>query len=216
MQIPVSILNAPPMTVLKWVAEKHDLAIDEVRSPDCRKHKAARARAEFVYVLRKGRALSFGQIGRHISVNRNTALRMFQRHKQNSDKKNHHNLTAFDLVKQGDIYSIRQCVPGSTPGHAVLLLVLANRYPRVTAYDPLEAAYFECAEIHNIKTNSTKSDEVVKQLIYQIRKLFREQGLPDPVTTMRPAGYHLGHEAAVWLNNQIGIPAYPLFEKVLA
>jgi hypothetical protein len=41
---------------------------------------------------------------------------------------------------------------------------------------------------------------------FHIRKKFTSIGLPDPVTAIRPRGYVLNYEAAVWLHNRFGRP----------
>ena len=49
-------------------------------------------------------------------------------------------------------------------------------------------------------------DSQIRTFSYHIRKRFTEMGLPDPVTAVRPRGFVLSYEAAVWLHNRFGRP----------
>jgi len=88
---------------------------------------------------------------------------------------------------------------------AIFLAILMEAYPLVKTAEQIMEAYEE-ATARLYQEAPGAMDSQIRTFSYHIRKRFTEMGLPDPVTAVRPRGFVLSYEAAVWLHNRFGRP----------
>lgn len=88
---------------------------------------------------------------------------------------------------------------------AIFLGILMEAYPLVKTAEQIMEAYEE-ATARLYQEAPGAMDSQIRSFSYHIRKRFTELGLPDPVAAVRPRGFVLTYEAAVWLHNRFGRP----------
>lgn len=88
---------------------------------------------------------------------------------------------------------------------AIFLSILMESYPLVKTAEQIMEAYEE-ATARLYQEAPGAMDSQIRTFSYHIRKRFTEMGLPDPVTAVRPRGFVLTYEAAVYLHNRFGRP----------
>lgn len=91
------------------------------------------------------------------------------------------------------------------PWQSILLGILIEAYPLVKTADQIMEAYEE-ATARLYQESQGAMDSQVKTFNHHIRKRFEQMGLPNPVAAVRPRGFVLTYEAAVWLHNRFGRP----------
>jgi hypothetical protein len=88
---------------------------------------------------------------------------------------------------------------------AIFLGILMEAYPLVKTAEQIMEAYEE-ATARLYQEAPGAMDSQIRTFSYHIRKRFTEMGLPDPVVAVRPRGFVLSYDAAVWLHNRFGRP----------
>jgi hypothetical protein len=88
---------------------------------------------------------------------------------------------------------------------AVFLGILMEAYPMVRTSEQIMEAYeTACERIYQEAPGAL--DAQIRTFAHRIRVRFAEMGLADPVTSVRPRGFVLTYDAAVWLHNRFGRP----------
>jgi hypothetical protein len=95
---------------------------------------------------------------------------------------------------------------GIATWQAIFLSILMEAYPNVKTSEQIMEAYEGAAERLYQAESPNANDSQIRTFCFHIRKRFTAIGLPDPVTAIRPRGYVLTYEAAVWLHNRFGRP----------
>lgn len=95
---------------------------------------------------------------------------------------------------------------GIATWQAIFLSILMEAYPNVKTSEQIMEAYEGAAERLYQAESPNANDSQIRTFCFHIRKKFTSIGLPDPVTAIRPRGYVLTYEAAVWLHNRFGRP----------
>jgi hypothetical protein len=89
---------------------------------------------------------------------------------------------------------------------AIFLGILMEAYPLVKTADQIMEAYEAATERLYQADAPGAMDSQIRTFSYHIRKRFTDMGLPDPVTAVRPRGFVLTYDAAVWLHCKFGRP----------
>lgn len=88
---------------------------------------------------------------------------------------------------------------------AIFLGILMEAYPLVRTAEQIMEAY-EAASERLYQEAPGAMDSQIRTFNYHIRKKFDAMGLPEPVAAVRPRGFVLTYEAAVYLHNKFGRP----------
>jgi hypothetical protein len=89
---------------------------------------------------------------------------------------------------------------------AIFLGILMEAYPLVKTAEQIMEAYEAATERLYQADAPGAMDSQIRTFNYHIRKRFTEMGLPDPVAAIRPRGFVLTFDAAVWLHCKFGRP----------
>jgi hypothetical protein len=89
---------------------------------------------------------------------------------------------------------------------AIFLGILMEAYPLVKTADQIMEAYEAATERLYQADAPGAMDSQIRTFNYHIRKRFVDLGLPDPVTAVRPRGFVLTFDAAVYLHCRFGRP----------
>ena len=95
---------------------------------------------------------------------------------------------------------------GIATWQAIFLSILMEAYPNVKTSEQIMEAYEGAAERLYQAESPNANDSQIRTFCFHVRKRFTAIGLPDPVTAIRPRGYVLTYDAAVWLHNRFGRP----------
>lgn len=207
--------NSSAMAIVSEIASTHGYHANALigRSQD---EGICRARARAMKALREDKQWSLSRIGALFGGRtRCTVLRIVTAHKER-EKTVVSYLQHPDLAHEVEA-QIRR-ISGFNLAHqlahelsvptwqAIFLGILMEAYPLVKTSDQIMEAYEEATARLYQADSPGAQDSQIRTFNYHIRKRFTELGLPDPVTAVRPRGFVLTYDAAVWLHCKFGRP----------
>lgn len=198
--------------IVASIAAEHGLTIDDLRRRQ-RGDWIDVARARAYKELRTRLNWSCGEIGQYMGgrsrqavhkgiaslESRRTddeAMAMFLRQRRNY------------LSGVGIVYEVVRALDISSQ-EAIVLSILIRNAPKPLTLGVM-SEYYDHAW-HQLNGNDEKfvCESTIKSAISQIRKKLCQQGLPEPIDTIKPSGYVLNEGFALWVreNLSISVPA---------
>ena len=209
--------NASGMTIVAEIALAHGYHADALRGHS-QDRRICRARARAMDALRRQdpKKWSLEKIGTFFGGrDRSTVLRILNAHKSREN-----NVAGYlqhpELVHEVEAQMRR--ITGLNIAHqvahelsvptwqAIFLGILMEAYPLVKTAEQIMEAYEAATERLYQADAPGAMDSQIRTFNYHIRKRFTEMGLHDPVAAIRPRGFVLTFDAAVWLHCKFGRP----------
>lgn len=95
---------------------------------------------------------------------------------------------------------------GLVPWMSILASILIEAYPRIVSVEAMSELYDEASRRMGHGKQAGVVDAQVRAFISRARAQITGQGLPEPFKAIRPQGYALTEEFALWCSHNIGRP----------
>jgi hypothetical protein len=206
--------SASAMSIVSEIAMAHGYHANALLGPSRDPH-ICRARARAMKALRDDKQWSLARIGVLFGRTRATVWNTIASYKER-EKSVSNLLIHPDLAHEVEAQMRR--ITGLNIAHqlahelsvptwqAIFLGILMEAYPLVKTADQIMEAYEAATERLYQADAPGAMDSQIRTFSYHIRKRFVDLGLPDPVTAVRPRGFVLTYDAAVWLHCKFGRP----------
>lgn len=207
--------SASALSIVSEIAAAHGYHANALLGPSRDPH-ICRARARAMKALRDDKQWSLSRIGALFGGRtRATVWNTIASHKER-EKSVSNLLIHPDLAHEVEAQMRR--ITGLNIAHqlahelsvptwqAIFLGILMEAYPLVKTADQIMEAYEAATERLYQADAPGAMDSQIRTFNYHIRKRFVDLGLPDPVTAVRPRGFVLTYDAAVWLHCKFGRP----------
>lgn len=206
--------SASAMSIVSEIAMAHGYHADALRGRS-KEPGICRARARAMKSLHEERGWSIRRIGRFFGRSPATIHEILSLHKTRQESVRVYTEHP-DLAHEVEAQMRR--ITGLNIAHqlahelavptwqAIFLGILMEAYPLVKTADQIMEAYEAATERLYQADAPGAMDSQIRTFSYHIRKRFVDLGLPDPVTAVRPRGFVLTYDAAVWLHCKFGRP----------
>jgi hypothetical protein len=205
--------NVSAQAIVAEIALTHGYSVDALRGRS-QEEGVCRARARAMKALRE-RGWSIRKIGTHFDNRTPGAVHYILCHVKERQQSVQAYLEHPDMVYEVEAQMRR--ITGFNLAHqiahelsiptwqAIFLGILMEAYPLVRTAEQIMEAY-EAATERLYQEAPGAMDSQIRTANYHLRKRFEQLGLADPITAIRPRGFVLTYDAAVWLHCRFGKP----------